>query len=286
MATCRTCPHACALTEGELGKCGARIAHAGDVVAQGSLDAGDAGAHAGRITSIALDPVEKKPLARFMSGKTVLSLGGYGCNMDCPFCQNASIARAGEEDVEWRVMLPREVVDLALDLQSRRCVGIAFTYNEPFVSWEFMRDTARLAHEAGLVNVLVSNGMATSVVLDEVAPLIDAANIDLKCFTEEGYRSLGGHLGTVKRTIQRLVELPGCHVEVTTLVVPGLSDDEGQIDAMASWLASLDRAIPYHITRFFPRHRMRDAQPTDLANLKHLARTAAQHMDEVIIGNV
>jgi len=128
----------------------------------------------GRITSLALDPIEKKPIARWRGGTTVLSLGSYGCNMRCPFCQNASIAQAGPNDVAWREITPREIVSEAVRLAERRCVGIAYTYNEPLVNWEFLRDTATRAHENGLVNVLVSNGMASAHVLAEVLPLAGA----------------------------------------------------------------------------------------------------------------
>lgn len=273
---CTVCPHACRLEEGALGACRSRRAAEGAVVAEGY----------GRITSLALDPIEKKPLARFMPGTTVLSLGSYGCNMNCPFCQNASIAQVAADEVEWREVTSCEVVGLALDLVGRRCAGIAYTYNEPLVNAEFLRDTGRLAHEAGLVNVLVSNGMATARTLAEVAPLIDAANIDLKCFSEEGYRSLGGNLPAVKNTIRTLADQEGCHLEVTTLVVPGLSDDEEQIDAMARWIASLDPSIPYHLTRFFPRHRMSNAQPTPVRTLRALAAVARRHLDDVLLGNV
>ena len=273
---CTTCPHACKLAEGEIGRCHSRVGRGDSVVALGY----------GRVTSLALDPIEKKPLARFMPGTTVLSLGSYGCNMDCPFCQNASIAQVGAHDVEWRALTPKEVVEQAKSLRTHRCAGIAYTYNEPLVNWEFLRDTGLLAHEADLANVLVSNGMTTALVLDEVAPLIDAANIDLKCFDDEGYQSLGGNLTAVRRTIERLAAEPDCHLEITTLVVPGLSDDEDQIDAMARWIASLDRAIPYHLTRFFPHNRMFDAMPTSIALLHRLADVARAHLDDVLLGNV
>ena len=276
MTACTACPHGCELSTGKLGLCRARRG-AGDAVVPESY---------GRITSLALDPIEKKPISRWRPGTTVLSLGSYGCNMRCPFCQNASIAAAGAEDVAWREMTPGEVVAQALALAEYDCMGIAYTYNEPLVSWEFLRDTAKLAHEAGLANVLVSNGMASADVLAEVAPLIDAANIDLKCFTSEGYRSLGGDLGAVRRTIEELAAMPMCHLEVTTLVVPGLSDDDPQVDEMARWLASLDPAIPYHLTRFFPQHRMRDAAPTPIPTLHRLADVASRHLDTVLLGNV
>lgn len=275
-APCTACPHGCKLADGELGRCRSR---------RGSKDAVAPEGY-GRITSLALDPIEKKPLARFMPGTTVLSLGSYGCNMDCPFCQNASIAHVGADETDWRIVQPHEVVEVALDLAAQRCKGIAYTYNEPLVNWEFLRDTGQLAHDAGLVNVLVSNGMTTARVLDEVAPLIDAANIDLKCFTDEGYQSLGGNLAAVRHTISALASMPGCHLEVTTLIVPGLSDDEAQIDSMARWLASLDPHIPYHLTRFFPRHRMRDSYPTPIPTLHKLVDVARLHLSDVMLGNV
>lgn len=148
-AVCGVCPHACALAEGRRGICRARIARDGAVVDE----------NYGRVTSLALDPVEKKPLARFRPGSHVLSLGSYGCNLRCPFCQNASIACAGPDDVAWRDLSPERAVELAVKAADRGCVGLAFTYNEPLVGYEYVRDTARLAHEVGLVNVLVSNGM-------------------------------------------------------------------------------------------------------------------------------
>ena len=276
MTTCAACPHACNLDEGQVGLCRSRRARDSAVVSEGY----------GRITSIALDPIEKKPISCWRSGTTVLSLGGYGCNMRCPFCQNASIAQVAADDVAWREIAPDEVVETALDLRDRGCIGVAFTYNEPLITWEFVRDTAQLAHEAGLVNVLVSNGMASEEVLREVVPLIDAANIDLKCATEAGYRSLGGDLEAVKRTISVLVAEPKCHVEVTTLVVPGLSDDEEQVDSLACWLATLDPSIPYHLTRFFPQYRMQDVGSTPRATLQRLALVARRHLQTVLLGNV
>ena len=278
MAVCKTCPHACDLAPGQVGRCRSRC---------GSED----GARVepcgyGRITSLALDPIEKKPIACWRSGTTVLSLGSYGCNMNCPFCQNASIAHVGAEDVDWQEYQPAEIVQAALSLADRRCIGIAYTYNEPLVNWEFLRDTATLAHEAGLVNVIVSNGMANAAVIEVLSPLVDAANIDLKCFSEQGYRSLGGDFATVKHTIETLAATPTCHLEVTTLVVPGLSDDEAQIDAAARWLASIDEDIVYHLTRFFPRNRMRNAPPTPVATLRDLHAVARRHLDRVLLGNV
>lgn len=274
-AVCDVCPHACALAEGRRGICRARAARGGRVVDE----------NYGRVTSIALDPVEKKPLARFRPGSTVLSLGSYGCNLRCPFCQNADIACAGPDDAAWRELAPEDAVRLAAGARGEGCVGIAYTYNEPLVGYEYVRDVGRLAHEAGLANVLVSNGMVNEGPLAELLGVVDAANIDLKGFTQGFYDLAGGDLAAVKRTIETLAADPACHLEVTTLVIPGLNDDPGEIDAAAAWLASLDPRIPYHLTRFFPCHRMLDRPPTPVPALRALADVARRHLDDVLVGN-
>lgn len=273
-AVCDVCPHACALAEGQRGLCRARVARDGRVIDE----------NYGRMTALALDPVEKKPITRWRSGSNVLSVGSYGCNLRCPFCQNADIACAGLDDARWREVSPEALVNLALKVRPDN-VGLAFTYNEPLVGYEFVRDAARLAHEAGLANVLVSNGMVNDGPLEELVPLIDAANIDLKGFDQGFYDVVGGDFAAVKHTIETLAACPTCHLEVTTLVIPGLNDDSAVIDAAARWLASLDPTIPYHLTRFFPCHRMQDRPPTPVETLHELADVARKRLDDVLLGN-
>ncbi|WP_304426302.1 AmmeMemoRadiSam system radical SAM enzyme [uncultured Adlercreutzia sp.] len=272
---CPVCPRACALAEGQLGLCHARRARDGRV----------ADDNYGRVTSLALDPIEKKPLAQFRPGSLVLSAGSYGCNLRCPFCQNASIACAGPTDVPWREMQPSELVELAESVRGQGNIGIAFTYNEPLVGYEFVRDTARLAHEHGLANVLVSNGFVNPGPLAELLPLIDAANIDLKGFTQTFYDFVGGDLETVKRTIATLAATPTCHLEVTTLIIPAVNDSEQEIAAAAQWLASLDPSIPYHLTRFFPCHKLTDRPATPVADVYRLADVARRYLPHVCTGN-
>ena len=310
--TCPVCPHNCCLAPGARGLCRARRNVGGVVVAE----------NYGRVTSLALDPVEKKPLARFMPGSYVVSVGSYGCNLSCPFCQNHEISQAGPEDVAWRELSPEGLVELTADAATRdpRVAGVAFTYNEPLVGWEYVRDAAELAKSRGLVSVLVSNGCAELGVIAELAPLIDAANIDLKGFSPEFYRKCGGGRGhgdargdglsrggggygrddarggdaalaCVRATIERLAAEPGCHLEVTTLVVPGMNDSEAELDAIARWLASLDggrgaREIVHHVTRFFPRWRMTDVGPTPVETVRRLAEVSHRHLDHVFVGNV
>lgn len=275
--TCDVCPHACRIPEGGMGRCRARGNVGGRIVATGY----------GHITSLALDPVEKKPLARWRPGKLLLSAGFYGCNLRCPFCQNWQISQAGEHDVPWQEITPAELVETARRAHRRdgRVVGIAHTYNEPLVVWEYIRDVGTLAHEADLANVLVSSGCARPHIIDALAPLIDAANIDLKSFQDKTYERYGGDLDTVRATIERLAAEPSCHLEVTTLVVPGENDSVEEIEAMAKWLASLDRDITYHLTRFFPNWLMQDRGPTPVKDIRALVEVARRWLSHVYAGN-
>ena len=275
VAVCDTCPHHCRLAEGSFGRCRARRAEGGRVVC----------ANYGRITSLALDPIEKKPLAFFRSGSPILSVGSYGCNLRCPFCQNDSISQFGEGDVSYQTATPTELADLALRLREERGnIGLAYTYNEPLVGWEFVRDCATEIRARGLANVIVSNGVFESAVIDTLAPLLDAANIDLKGPSQAFYDWVGGDFNAVCRTIATLRE-NGCHVEVTTLVVPGHNDTEEAIETIAAFLASVSPDIPLHVTRFFPRHRMSDAHPTPVATVRHLAEVARTRLSRVLTGN-
>lgn len=239
----------------------------------------------GRITSLALDPIEKKPLARFMPGSTVLSIGSYGCNMSCGYCQNASIAQACAADVPWNLMEPDTVTDMAAAFAVQGNVGVAYTYNEPLVGFEFVRDCSRAVHDRGLVNVLVSNGQVNAEPLAELLPLIDAANIDLKGFTPEIYRRLGGDLDTTLHTIEAFAANESTHLEVTTLVVPGLNDSREEIEREAAWLASLDPRIVLHITRFFPCYQMLNVEPTPVATIHAFVDAAREHLEFVYPGN-
>jgi pyruvate formate lyase activating enzyme len=238
----------------------------------------------GEVTALALDPIEKKPLYRFYPGSFILSVGSFGCNMACPFCQNYRIAEGRRGEIETRHVTPEELTRTAISLKPRGNIGVAFTYNEPMVGFEYVRDAARLAKETGLKTAAVTNGCVSRDTLNEALPYIDAFNIDLKCFTPEGYRRLGGDLDMVKAFIQTAV--PKSHVEVTTLVVPGVSDSEDEMREMATWLASLSGDIPYHITRFFPCKDMKDERPTDPALLRRLRDIAGEYLKFVYLGNI
>ena len=277
MARCTVCFRHCELREGQTGFCGARICK------DGSVQAGNYG----RITALALDPIEKKPLGRFHPGSRILSVGSYGCNLRCPFCQNHEIswsARAMDSANTARSVTPEELVLAAKRYQNQGNIGLAFTYNEPLIGYEFVRDAAGLSHEAGMLNVLVTNGTAELPVLEELAPHIDAMNIDLKGFTDPYYRDvLGGDFEMVKAFIARASEL--CHVEITTLIVPGENDSEAEMREMTAWIASLGETTPLHISRFFPRFRMRDRPPTQVRQVYRLAEVARERLKYVYTGN-
>ena len=274
VAVCPVCPHHCRIPEGSFGRCRARKNEGGKVIC----------ANYGKLTSIALDPIEKKPLVFFHPGSMILSVGSYGCNLSCPFCQNYEIAAAGESDFRSLYEVsPQELCSLAKRETARGNIGVAFTYNEALAGYEYVRDSARLVHEAGMLNVLVTNGTAELPVLEELLPYIDAMNIDLKGFRPEIYRQLGGDLETVKAFITRAAQ--DCHVELTSLIVPGMNDDPADMEKEAEWIAQIDPRMPLHITRYFPRYKMHE-RPTDIPVLRQLMKIAEKRLWRVRLGNV
>jgi pyruvate formate lyase activating enzyme len=237
----------------------------------------------GLLTSLALDPIEKKPLRRFHPGSVILSAGSFGCNLRCPFCQNASISQVGEEAARWKV-LPRQLLQLALDYREKAGnIGVAFTYNEPLVGYEYVRDCCQLLKENGLATVLVTNGCIDPAAWKALLPLIDAANIDLKGFTPEFYEWLQGDLETVKTNIQQAVKAD-CHVEVTTLLIPGKNDSDSEMEREAAWLAGLSPELPLHLSRYFPRWQL-TTPATPVPTVYHLANVARKKLKYVYEGN-
>ncbi len=274
---CRTCMHHCSLQDGQRGICGARKNEDGHIVCE----------NYGKLTAIALDPIEKKPLRMFFPGSMVLSVGSYGCNLKCPFCQNHEISMlrptGGGSQRGIVSMGPEELADKASEYKRMGNIGVAFTYNEPLVGWEYVRDTAKRVRERGMKNVLVTNGSVSLEALDAVLPYIDAMNIDLKGFQEPYYRKLGGSLETVKAFIARACE--ECHVELTTLIVPNENDSIGDMEKEAQWIAGIQKEMPLHVTRFFPRYRMLDRAATDVRQIYRLAEVAGQYLAHVFVGN-
>src|SRR5574344_2158220 len=270
---CNTCPRHCSLSEGEVGNCNARVCKGGKI----------ASLNYGRSVSLALDPVEKKPLRLFFPGSMVLSVGSWGCNMHCPFCQNHTISQITEAQAETENIAPQEIAVRALGMRSKGNIGVAYTYNEPLIGWEFVRDTAKEVKYFDMKNVIVTNGCVLPNVLDEILPYTDALNIDLKAFTKEAYKKLGGDLDTVKYAIAECAK--HCHVELTTLIVPGLNDSEDEMKQEAQWIASIDNHIALHVTRFFPRYKMKSVEPTPVSTVYELAGVAQQYLKNVFTGN-
>ena len=281
MATCNVCFRHCEISEGSFGACKARTCRNGNVVAD----------NYGRITSIALDPIEKKPLSRFHPGSKILSVGSYGCNLFCPFCQNYDISRSDGEEFQ-DVIDPGQLAELALRYKSKGNIGVAFTYNEPLIGYEFIRDTAKAVKTLGMKNVLVTNGTAEVEILEEIIPFIDAMNIDIKSMNSETYKNvLGGDLNTTMRFIERAVK--DCHVELTMLIIPSMNDSDDEMRKLTDWIAGLTDKngntigdeIPLHISRFFPRYKMTDRPATDVSKVYHLADIARERLRSVYTGN-
>lgn len=274
---CHTCMHHCSLEPGQRGLCRARKNEGGRIVCE----------NYGKITSLALDAVEKKPLKLFYPGSRILSVGSYGCNLRCAFCQNHEISMSEFETVRTIYISPQALAEKALACKDAGNIGVAFTYNEPLVAWEYIRDTGTLVKKAGMKNVLVTNGTASLEILEEILPLTDAMNIDLKGFNELYYRELGGDLETVKEFILRAAA--GCHVELTTLIVPGKNDTVSEMEKEAEWIASVEEAagkkIPLHVTRFFPRYHMTDREATEVGTVYALAEAARKYLAYVFVGN-
>ena len=272
MIVCEICPHHCRLEVGAVGKCRARINDGKKITAL----------NYGAITSIALDPIEKKPLYKFFPGSRILSVGSYGCNLNCPFCQNFEISMA-DSTFPTKKISPEQLANLAVELVPQKNIGIAFTYNEPFISYEFVRDTSELLKARGLKSVLVTNGTVAPAALKKILPLIDAMNIDLKGFSQKIYSLLGGDFETVRRTIE--LSSKSCHVEVTTLIVPTMNDSPEDMNSEAAWLASISKDIPLHISRFFPRYKVTNLPPTPVQKIYELVEVAKRHLNFVYAGN-
>ena len=271
---CPVCPRHCRLSEGMTGACLARRNTGGR----------SEGINYARITSIALDPIEKKPLFHFHPGKKILSVGSFGCNLKCPFCQNHDISQADSGMIETETLLPEDLCEIALRARFEDGnIGAAFTYNEPLICFEYVRDCAVLLKENDLCTAVVTNGCFEAEVLEEILPYTDAFNIDLKGFSQKAYDVYGGDLETVKNFI--ISAAKDSHVEITSLIVPAINDSLSEMDEEARWIAGIDPSIPLHINRYFPRYRYREAA-TPVELLYRMKDTAGKYLENVHVGNV
>ena len=272
---CRLCPHHCHILEGKTGRCQSRRNVGGRLVSEVY----------GRPCALAIDPVEKKPLYHFHPGTKCLSIACTGCNLRCHNCQNHDISQAAPDEVRSMALLPEEVVGLC---KEHHCPGIAYTYTEPLTYLEYVVDTARLAHEHGLWNILVTAGYVCQEPLHDLLPFLDAANIDVKSFSDDLYRRVNGaRLAPVLDTILAMRDAGGW-VELTNLVIPGINDDMEMIRKMCQWMADNGmHDTPLHFSRFFPHYRMRDIPPTPIETLRQARQIAHEEgVRNVYLGNV
>lgn len=270
---CLLCPHQCQLVVDKSGICGTRK----------NVDGVLQSLNYGVVSSTSMDPIEKKPLYHFYPGEQILSLGTLGCNMHCPFCQNHHISRYYDNTFK---MQPHEFApaDVLRAVNESNSFGVAYTYSEPLVWYEFVLDSARLVAESGEKNVLVSNGQINPEPLKELVPFINAANIDVKAFTEANYKKLGGDLATTKKSVEIFLN-NNVHIELTTLVVPQFNDDLDELEELVKWIASLGRNIPFHISRYHPQYRYSEPA-TSIKYLKMVEEMAATYLNYVYIGNI
>jgi pyruvate formate lyase activating enzyme len=272
---CQLCPHHCRIVNGKTGACRSRRNEDGVLVSEVY----------GKPCSLAIDPIEKKPLYHFHPGTQCLSIACTGCNFRCLNCQNHEISQVSPDDVNHYELSPNEVVALC---RKHHCPGIAYTYTEPLTYIEYVTDTARLAHENGLWNILVTAGYVCQEPLKDLLPYLDAANIDLKSFSDSIYQRIsGGHLNPVLDTILAMYDA-GVWVELTNLVIPGVNDDMQMIRQMCLWLVNNGLADnPLHFSRFFPRFKMEDISPTPIYTLQEAKRIAEKEgIRHVYLGNV
>jgi pyruvate formate lyase activating enzyme len=274
---CALCAHRCLIKPGRLGICGVRENRGGTLYSLVYAQA----------ISANVDPIEKKPLYHFLPGTSAFSIATVGCNFRCSFCQNADISQASKGGGwgRWGQELPPEqVVNLA---QKYRCASIAYTYTEPTIFFEYAYDTAQIATERGIKNVFVTNGYMTEEALCKIEPYLDAANVDLKGFTDEFYRrTCGAQLQPVLDSI-RLMHQMGILVEVTTLIVPGHNDGDEELRQIARFLADISLDLPWHISRFVPHYKMTDVPPTPVETLHRAAEIGYETgLRYVYAGNV
>lgn len=265
---CQLCPNYCLIGEGKTGRCLGRRNIAGRLIAENYAAA----------VSVAVDPIEKKPLYHFLPGTQILSVATYGCNLLCQFCQNAEIS---QRIAPTRPLPPTELLAVA---RRHQTPSVAFTYTEPLCWFEYLLDACRLLRAEGIKTVLVTNGMINPEPLAELLPLVNAMNIDLKSIRPEFYRDyvkgdLAAVLATIKASHRR------CHVELTNLLIPGRNDSTADISALVDFVASLDRRTVLHFSRYFPRHRATEP-PTPASTLEQAAAIARKKLDYVYLGNV
>lgn len=268
---CWLCPHHCLIKPGQQGLCRSRINENGKLIALNYAE----------VASLALDPIEKKPLYHFYPGQTILSAGTFGCNLSCGFCQNHILAH-GQPDT--RIIEPRQLADLAWNSRQYHSIGVAFTYNEPLIWYEYILETARFLKERDLKVVLVSNGYIEDEPLQCLLPYLDAMNIDVKAFNDNFYKKqCRGSLKQVMNTVEQGASR--CHVEITSLIIPEENDELNEIKELVKWLAGINPYIPLHLSRYHPAYRF-EREATPAHTLEQARQVAREYLKNVFIGNL
>lgn len=268
---CRLCPWHCHIKPGNVGRCTVRKN------VNGRLHT----LNYGEVTSLALDPIEKKPLYHFHPGSMILSVGTFGCNLKCGFCQNWQIS---QERAATRTLLPEDALELAQKYAAEGNIGLAYTYNEPFIWYEYVRDTAPLIQAAGLHNVLVTNGIVEQEPLEELLPYIDAMNVDIKSMSEKFYlKHCAGQALPARQTVERA--FGKTHVEITNLIIPGENDSEAELRELVNWAASVSPELPIHFSAYHPDYQF-EAPPTPPATLRLAYELAREKLHYVYVGNL
>lgn len=281
---CRLCPHHCLIYPGRVGICYIRQNQGGKLIALSY----------GRISAQHLDPIEKKPLFHFHPGSTIYSISGIGCSLGCPYCQNWELAHPkskffGQDprtviERTTNPLSPEEAVAAAVSLKPMKNIGIAYTFNEPLIWFEYLLETAKLARKEGLMNIIVTNGYLNLDPLEELLPYIDAMNIDVKGFSDEFYHRLGGKLTPVIKVAERAKKI--CHVEITNLLIPGWNTDEHQIRSLVEWVeTALGADTPLHFSRYFPSHKL-TLPPTEISDMEKAKQIGEERLKFVHLGNV
>jgi pyruvate formate lyase activating enzyme len=274
---CLACAHKCLIGKEQTGICGVRKNINGKLYLLVY----------GKVVSMNVDPIEKKPLYHFLPKTESFSVGTVGCNLGCSFCQNFDISQMSKDEFG-RKILGREIgpEEIVKEAVRSGCKSVAYTYNEPVIWCEGVKEIAELAHKNGLKNVMVTNGYWSKESFEFLKDCIDAVNIDLKSISEEFYESLcRARLQPVKDTIERCVKA-GMHVEVTTLLIPGENDSEKELERIARFLADLDKNIVWHISRFFPMYKMQDKRVTPMSSLEKAYKIGRKYLKHVYLGNV
>lgn len=271
---CELCPQNCRLKEGQEGICGVRLVKGRKLFSRNYYLCG----------ALAMDPIEKKPLYHFYPGWEILSVGTLGCNLHCVFCQNWNLAR-GEKNQVTEVISPEKLFNILKVQPTREQLGVAYTYNEPTVWYEFVLDSSRFLAEKGYKNVLVTNGFINEKPLEELLPFIHAMNIDVKSFNDAFYRRYckGKGIKDILRTVERAHT--SCHVELTYLIITTLNDKMEEIKEFVNWVVSLDKEIPVHFSRYFPSYRL-DLPPTPMETMRKAWEMAKEKLPYVYLGNV